>query len=63
MIKSNTFGRVTLTDDDAKKFRNQVSYGKPKPAAAESVVRGSQMVQSFQANRGKVTVKLRKQQG
>lgn len=63
MIKSNAFGRVTLTDEDAKKFRNQVAYGKPKQAAKDSVQRGSQMLQSFQANRGKVTVKLGKQQG
>jgi hypothetical protein len=58
-IKSNAFGRVTLTDDDAKKFRNQVSYGKPKQAAAESVKRGVQMVQTFQENKGKVTVRLK----
>ncbi|MDI2103941.1 hypothetical protein [Bradyrhizobium sp. Mp64] len=65
MIKSNAFGRVTLTDEDAKKFRNQVSYGKPKQAAQDSVRRGTELMQSFQENRGKVTVKLkvRKQQG
>jgi hypothetical protein len=61
-IKSNAFGRVTLTDDDARKFRNQVSYGKPKQAATDSVKRGVQMVQSFQDNKGKVTVRL-KQRG
>ena len=63
MIKSNTFGRVTLTDEDAKKFRKQVAYGKPKQAAQASVLRGTQLVQSFKENQGKVTVKLRKQQG
>ncbi|WP_439371740.1 hypothetical protein [Bradyrhizobium sp. DASA03120] len=62
MIKSNAFGRVTLMDDDAKKFRNQVAFGKPKQAAQASVLRGTQMVQSFK-DKGKVTVKLRKQQG
>lgn len=62
MIKSNAFGRVTLTDEDAKKFRNQVAHGKPKQAAQVGVLRGTKMVQSFQENRGKVTVKLGKQQ-
>ncbi|MBB4264216.1 hypothetical protein [Bradyrhizobium sp. CIR3A] len=51
-----------MTDDDAKKFRNQVAFGKPKQAAQASVLRGTQMVQSFK-DKGKVTVKLRKQQG
>jgi hypothetical protein len=39
-IKSHAFGRVTLTGRDAKKFRNQVLYGKPKEAAVKSVKRG-----------------------
>lgn len=60
-IKSNAFGRVTLTEEDARKFRKQVSFGKPKQAATESVKRGVQMVQSFQS-KGKVTVKLKQQQ-
>jgi hypothetical protein len=58
-IKSNAFGRVTLTDEDARKFRKQVSFGKPKQAATDSVKRGLQMVQSFQDNKGKVTVRLK----
>jgi hypothetical protein len=39
-ILSHAFGRVTLTGEDAKKFKNQVTYGKPKKAAVESVKRG-----------------------
>jgi hypothetical protein len=39
-IKSHAFGRVTLTGEDAKKFRNQVTYGKPKAAAKQSVKQG-----------------------
>jgi hypothetical protein len=58
-IKSNAFGRVTLTDEDAKKFRDQVSYGKPKQAAKDSVRRGMEMVKSFQ-DTGKVTIKLKR---
>lgn len=58
-ITSNAFGRVTLTDEDAKKFRDQVSYGKPKQAAKDSVQRGMEMVKSFQST-GKVTIKLKR---
>ena|ERR1035437_8594044 len=57
-IKSHAFGGITLTDDDAKKFRNQVLYGKPKQAAQDSVKRGVQIVRSFQKNKGKVIVRL-----
>ncbi len=39
-IKSTAFGRVVLTDADAKKFSNQVSYGRPKSAAYDSVAAG-----------------------
>jgi hypothetical protein len=46
-IKSNAFGRVTLTGADAKKFRDQVTYGKPKAAAKESVKRGIAMVRDM----------------
>ncbi|MEP2827587.1 hypothetical protein [Parvibaculum sp.] len=46
-IKSHAFGRVTLTDEDAKKFKNQVIYGKPKAAAVESVKRGVTLAHEF----------------
>lgn len=47
-IHSSTFGRVTLTDDDARKFEKQVRYGKPKAAAIESVRRGVTAVREYQ---------------
>jgi len=46
-IKSNTFGRVVLSGDDAKKFAAQVSYGKPKHAAKENAKRGSEMLRQM----------------
>ena len=42
-IQSNTFGRVKLTNNDARKFRNQVVHGRPKAAAVASVRRGMEM--------------------
>jgi hypothetical protein len=42
-IKSHAFGRVTLTGEDAKKFKAQVTYGRPKAAAVESAKRGVEM--------------------
>lgn len=47
-IKSTAFGGVTLTGDDAKKFLNQVRYGRPSTAALKSAERGSAMVSAIQ---------------
>jgi hypothetical protein len=46
-IHSSAFGRVTLTDDDAKKFEQQVRYGRPKDAARDSVKRGVEAVKEY----------------
>ena len=53
-IHSSAFGRVTLTGEDAKKFRNQVTHGKPKKAAVQSVRRGVALSREFEKH-GKVT--------
>jgi len=47
-IQSHAFGRVTLTGEDAKKFKRQVSHGKPKAAAVENVKRGVVLSRAFQ---------------
>ena len=60
-IKSHAFGRVTLTGRDAKKFRNQVVYGKPKAAAAKSVRRGVELSRQLQQS-GKFVRKIKLQQ-
>jgi hypothetical protein len=59
-IKSHAFGRVTLTGQDAKKFKAQVTYGRPKAAAVESAKRGVEMSRAFQANGGKVKLTLKR---
>lgn len=58
-IKSHAFGRVTLTGQDAQKFKNQVVYGKPKAAATKSVSDGVELSREMQKS-GKVvrTVKI-----
>ncbi|WP_150132687.1 hypothetical protein [Neorhizobium sp. SOG26] len=57
-IKSSAFGGVTLTGEDAKKFVNQVTYGRHKKEATEAVARGSAMAKSF-ARDGKVSLRLK----
>jgi hypothetical protein len=47
-IKSHAFGRVTLTGADARKFKNQIIHGKPKPVAAKSVRRGVALSRALQ---------------
>lgn len=59
-ITSNAFGRVTLTGRDAKKFKAQVTYGRPKLAAVESVRKGIEMSRQFERNGGSVTLKLKR---
>lgn len=58
-ITSHAFGQVKLTDRDADKFFKQVTYGKPKAAAKESVKSGSQMYRDYQKSGGlKIKVKV-----
>jgi hypothetical protein len=57
-IKSNAFGRVELTGADAKKFRAQATYGRPKAAAKSGAALGSAMARELQSS-GTVKVKLR----
>jgi hypothetical protein len=59
-IKSHAFGRVTLTGDEARKFRNQMAHGKPKAAAVAGLKRSVEMSRSFRKNGGKLTLKLKR---
>lgn len=57
-IQSHAFGRITLTGDDAKKFRNQVTYGRPKKAAKAAVAEGIKLSQEL-AEHGSISLKLK----
>jgi hypothetical protein len=57
-IISHAFGRVTLTGADAKKFQDQVTYGRPKAAAVEAVKRGVKMSRDFKESGGVLKVTL-----
>jgi len=46
-ITSHAFGRVKLTEADATKFKNQVTYGRPKAAAKASVAEGLKLSKSL----------------
>ena len=46
-----------MSGEDAKKFRDQVSFGRPKAAAIEGVREGVKLAQSLSAC-GKLTVTL-----
>ena len=49
-IASSTFGRVTLTGDDARKFKRQVTFGRPKAVAKANVEQGVKLARDFRAN-------------
>ena len=57
-IHSHAFGRVTLTGDDAKKFKRQVSHGQPKKAAVETLVRGVKLSREFQ-EKGRIVLTVK----
>lgn len=57
-VISSAFGQVKLTDTDAKKFKNQVTYGKPKASAQDTVARGQQLFNELQTT-GKVKLTLK----
>ena len=47
-IKSHAFGRVTLTGRDAKKFENQVLYGRVNATAKKSMRQGLALSREMQ---------------
>jgi hypothetical protein len=55
-IQSNAFGRVVLTGADARKFEDQVRYGRLKPAAEKSAKRGAEMLRQMRAKSSSVAV-------
>jgi len=57
-IKSNAFGRVELSGADARKFRAQATYGRPKKEAKLSVARGAAMARELQSS-GSIKLKLK----
>ena len=57
-VTSETFGGVRLSAQDAEKFKNQITYGRPKAAAAESLARGQKLLKEY-AKKGYVAVKPR----
>ena len=58
-IKSNAFGRVTLTKEDAAKFERQIKYGRPSQAARAAMARGRAMNADFK-NSKPVTVSIKR---
>ena len=61
-VHSSVFGGVTLTGKDAKKFEQQVTYGRPKKAANEAAARGRVMLAEYAEN-GSVAIVVRKKLG
>jgi hypothetical protein len=57
-IQSHAFGRVILTDADARKFQAQAKYGRPKQAAKDNVAKGIQLSRDLKAA-GSVKLKLK----
>jgi hypothetical protein len=57
-ITSSAFGRVQLTKADAVKFKNQVTYGRPKKAAATAVAEGLKLSEQIRRE-GAIKIKLK----
>ncbi len=50
---------MQLTRADARKFKAQVTYGRPTAAAVEMVRRGVALSREFTANGGKLRITLK----
>lgn len=59
-ILSHAFGATRLSGKDAKKFKDQVTYGKPKPMASSNARQGVAMVREFNS-KGEVRMTLRRE--
>jgi hypothetical protein len=57
-VISTVFGGVRLSDDDAKKFKAQITYGRPKPAAVAALNRGQRLANQY-VKKGYVIIKRR----
>lgn len=57
-IHSTAFGSVTLTEDDAEKFKRQVTYGRPKAEASATVRRGVKAAEEFRSSGRSLTLNL-----
>jgi hypothetical protein len=49
-IESTPFGGVKLTGEDARKFRAQVKFGRPKNTAIEAAKRGVELARELSKN-------------
>jgi len=58
-VQTNTFGALRLTGKDARKFENQLRYGRPKQAAQDAAARGKVMLAKFKRD-GHVVVRVMK---
>lgn len=58
-VHSTFFGVTKLTGEDSKKFRQQVTYGRPKKAAVASLKRGKALLRAIDSNKS-VEVKTKK---
>jgi len=50
MAISTSATSTKLTGEDARKFNNQVKFGRPSNAARDSYARGSKLLKSLQKN-------------
>lgn len=57
-IQSNAFGRVILTEADAKKFKAQATYGRAKAAAKETTSKGVALSRDLKKS-GSIKLKLK----
>lgn len=54
-VKTSTFGAVTLSNEEAEKFINQIKYGRPKKSALKLLEEGRRLMKQFD-EQGKVVI-------
>jgi len=58
-IQSHAFGRIVVTEGDAKKFKAQATYGRAKQAAKDNVAKGVKLSRDLKAS-GSIKLDLKK---
>ena len=62
-VKTSIFGTINLSGEDAKKFTNQVTFGRPKKAAVDGLIKGMQLLNEVNTKGSAVIDKQKEKTG
>lgn len=57
-VHTSIFGGIRLSGEDAKKFSDQITYGRPKKAAVNALADGKKLLKEYD-KKGFATISLK----